>query len=724
MTLNWDFTNYTFSFLISLLSAILGICHPLLLESIRKIDEQYGSSILSARFQKESVFKWFQSLMKVCLCISFVVPFLMLLFDNHVLNICAVTVQSIVFLFWVFVLLSMFRLIQTYYNPVSLAGLLFGGRDPKQPVSDGDLLYCAADLMRYSCYHPNDKAYERSKEFLLCAAYAEQMPQNKVSYNLSEDVNGVIRRLTDYSVDERCKPLCYDNILQQVYLNEFAKGFHDEVNFRNMWYCLAKMMDSANTEWFLQYWEGALQYYTFGIKGVPFAITKDEQFIDYDRRYLEFHRVLGGMLVYHEKYDWLHFVLTHDHVQPPHFYLIPGTFRSIIDFIKSIEYQTLRCLTLTSKYQMKGLFHNVNSDEVIVDLCYKYAALLVVRLFAYNDYNIGYCNPMEYPSVGTVDTISDLKKLKDIATRIRYQVIAYWYEKNRIHEVSLPFLPELDEITSYIDEFVSKLNERINFRIENPVLNREKFEELKRLLASIDNEAKSAIGMPSENVRKTWSNSHILIHIEQQLSQDICSTDGYNGWSKTPELLHSLLQHKISAYFDGLLSFMTPAKDFLISEKHVFPAFEKLNISNDYVILSMGVYLGGIDIRYNTRPQLHYGLDSNTCSYHGIPVIERNSGMGAIYILEKEGLHKMEYVQDNNKFGERKMVELTDSTNHLYSNIDDIIASGNVNPVIKLGRMISVYQNDNAKFIRIRVKPDVDDSFELANMLQLSDYLK
>ena len=724
MTLNWDFTNYTFSFLISLLSAILGICHPLLLESIRKIDEQYGSSILSARFQKESVFKWFQSLMIVCLCISFVVPFLMLLFDSHVLNICAVTVQSIVFLFLVLVLLSMFRLIQTYYNPENLAGLLFGGRDPMQPVSDGNLLYCAADLMRYSCYHPNGKAYERSKEFILSAAYAEQMPKDRVAYQLSDDVNGVIRLLTDYSVDERCKPLCYDNILQQVYINEFAKGFHGDMNFRNMWHCLVKMMDSDNTEWFLQYWEGAVQYYTFGIKRVPFETSKKKEFIVYDQRLLEFHRVLGGMLVYHEKYDWLHFILTYDHVQPPHFYLIPGTFSSIIDFVYGVELQTQRCMSLTAKYQMKGLFHNVNSDEVIVDLCFKYAALLVVRLFTYNDYNIGYCNPLEYPSVRTDETVSDLKKLKDIVTRIRHQVINYWYAKDRIKDVRLPFTPELNDVTSYIDEFVSKLNDRIHFRIENPELDKAKFDELKGLLVSIDNKAERAIDAPTETERNNWQNSQILIHIEQQLLQDICSTDGYNGWSNIPEDLYSLLQRKISAYFDGLLSFMTPAKDFLISEKHVFPAFEKLDISNNYVILSMGVYLGGIDIRYNTRPQLHYDLDSNNCSYRGIHVIERNSGMGAIYIIEKEGLHKMEYVQDDVKFSERKMVELTDSANHLYSNIDDIIASGNVNPVIKLGKMIRVYQNDNAKFIRIRVKPDVDDSFELANMLHLSDYMK
>lgn len=662
--------------------------------------------------------------MRVCVCISFVMPFLMLLFDDHIFNVCAVTVQSIVFLLWVFVLITMFKTVQTYYNPDSLAGLLFGDRDPKQPVSDGDLLYCAADLMRYSCYHPNLKAYGRSKEFILCAAYAEQMPKYKVTYNLSDDVNGVIRLLTDYSVDEQCKPLCYDNLTRQVYFNIFTKGYNGEENFRNMWHCLTKMMDSSNTEWVQQYWVGAVQYYNFEIKGAPFATTNEVEFSAYDKRFLQFHRVFGGMLVYHEKYDWLHFILTYDNVQPSHYYLIPGTFSSIIDFINDVESQTLSCLTLTYNYQMKGIFNIFNSDEVIVDLCYKYAALLVIRLFAYNDYNIGYCNPIEYPSIGAADKICDLKKLKDIVTRIHYQVIAYWYVKNRIHEVNLPFLPGLNDVLGYIDEFVKQINNRIHFRIENPKLDKEKFEQLKGLLVSIDNKEENAIDAPNEKEENTWSNSHILIHIEQQLSQDICSTDGYNGWSNTPEALYSLLRRKISAYFDGLLSFMTPTKDFLISEKHIFSAFEKLNISNDYMILSMGVYLGGIDIRYNTNTQLQYDSVSNSCSYHEISVIERNSAIGAIFIIEKEGLYKMEYVQDNDKFYERNMIELPDSSKHLYSNIDEIIESGNTNPIIKLGKMLSIYQNNNAKFIRIRVRPNVDDNFELANMLQVNDYLK
>lgn len=50
MGMSWDFTNYTFSFLVSLIGTILGICYPLFLENIRKIDDQYQSTVLAKRF--------------------------------------------------------------------------------------------------------------------------------------------------------------------------------------------------------------------------------------------------------------------------------------------------------------------------------------------------------------------------------------------------------------------------------------------------------------------------------------------------------------------------------------------------------------------------------------------------------------------------------------------------------------------------------------------------
>ena len=65
MSMSWDFTNYTFSFLVSLVGTILGICYPLFLENIRKIDDQYQSTVLAKRFQEAPVFKLYRLLLIV-----------------------------------------------------------------------------------------------------------------------------------------------------------------------------------------------------------------------------------------------------------------------------------------------------------------------------------------------------------------------------------------------------------------------------------------------------------------------------------------------------------------------------------------------------------------------------------------------------------------------------------------------------------------------------------
>ena len=61
----FDFTNYTFSGLLSILASIYGIGYPLIIQTIRSIYNQYDSDLLSCRFSKEPVYKVFQILMIV-----------------------------------------------------------------------------------------------------------------------------------------------------------------------------------------------------------------------------------------------------------------------------------------------------------------------------------------------------------------------------------------------------------------------------------------------------------------------------------------------------------------------------------------------------------------------------------------------------------------------------------------------------------------------------------
>lgn len=721
MSMSWDFTNYTFSFLVSLIGTILGICYPLFLENIRKIDDQYQSTVLAKRFQEAPVFKLYRLLLITAIIISFLAPFIMLFSDNSIVNIGVETIHCLFVLALVFVMLYMFRVIQTYYNPDDLSRLLFECPKSQHLPVDRELLMASVDLMRYSCERNNMDVYRISKGYLVNAATTEQIPVGYEYYNLSSLLQDTFIRITDLSTDETLKPLCYDNILVQVYYNIFCKGFNGENNYATIWYSLNKIMESENTEWFQQYWSAAISYCGLIVKNLRSDASK--YVLKNQARFLEFHHALGAMLVYRRKNDWLHYISTTDNVSPRKFDLIPGSLNQIFFYVARFERLSNRPWELTGKYQMNGISNDVNSDQAILLQLYRYFTLLIMRLFSYNDYNIGYCDPMQLPNIDGSD-LKELKDLKETVERILHTV-NYWYDDNRISEIHLPITPEKSEVIKLLDGLIEKINAGIQFHINNPELDTDKFEELKSLLAEADNKSRFLADMPNEEEKRNWGATSIEMTIEHQLDADISSKDGYKGWSNFPEVILQALNTKVARYIDGCYSFIEPLADLRISEKNLFAALDKLQIPKECLILSMGVYLGGIDVKYNKKSILTYDYTNNTCSYGKIPVIENNSAYSAVFIIKKSDLLKMETLEvgvEDEKFNGMGLLE--GSKYHLYTNIDEIIQSGSPAPILKLGKKICVYTKQNIEIIRIRVARDGDDSMEIARLKPWKEYLK
>lgn len=721
MSMGWDFTNYTFSFLVSLIGTILGICYPLFLENIRKIDDQYQSTVLAKRFQDAFVFKAYRFLLIAAIIISFLAPFIMLISDNIIVNVGVETVHCLFVLALVFIMLYMFRVIQTYYNPDDLSRLLFENSKSLHLPVDRELLMASLDLMRYSCERNNMDVYMRCKDYPVTMAMAEQKKVGYNYYNLSPLLHEAFRRMTDLSTNEKLKPLCYDNILAQIYYNVFCKGFNGENNYKTIWWSLNRMMESENTEWFQQYWSAAVSYFGLAVNNI--RIDSLEHVCENQARFLEFHHALGAMLVYKKKNEWLHYILTTDNVSPREFDLIPGSLNQIFFHVVRFERLSDRPWELTGKYQMNGISNDVNSDQAILLQLYRYFALLIVRLFSYNDYNIGHCDPMQLPDVEDYD-LTGLKTLKGTVERIIH-TIDYWYQDNRISKINLPITPEKSEVIKLLDRLIEKINARIQFHIDNPELDTDKFEELKSLLAEADNKCKALADMPNEEEKRNWGASSIEMTIEHQLDADISSKDGYKGWSNFPEVILQALNTKIARYIDGCYSFIEPLADLRISEKNLFVALDKLQIPKECLILSMGVYLGGIDMKYNKKPNLTYDYTSNACSYGKIPVIEKNSAYSVIYVIKKSDLLKMDtqLAAESDKVI-KNMTLLDGSEKHLYTNIDEVIQKENPAPILKLGKKICVYTKQNIEIIRIRVARDGDDTMEITRLKPWKEYLK
>lgn len=47
----FDFTNYTYSGMLSIVAAVFGIAYPQINASIERIDDKYGSSLLTMRLK-------------------------------------------------------------------------------------------------------------------------------------------------------------------------------------------------------------------------------------------------------------------------------------------------------------------------------------------------------------------------------------------------------------------------------------------------------------------------------------------------------------------------------------------------------------------------------------------------------------------------------------------------------------------------------------------------
>ena len=705
-----DFTNYTFSGLIALLAAILGIGYPLFLESIRKIDEQYDSTRLSARFQKELVFYLYSGVLVLAIAVSFCAPFVMLLFPIDAVSVVVLTVQALAVLILVFLMLAVFRVIQEYYDPDKLIRVLGYPSSPDDPIiadklSKNDLM-CLIDLMRYTARRNNREVYNKCKYFLVHLVNNEESKIEKgQEYNVSQDFIEAFRQIADYSKNIENVFLYNDNVASQVFYNYFFKYEIGLLTYQLLWQSACVVAEGGTDEWFRQHWSYADQYYTFHFEHKRKYNDKDVDL------YKEQHYMLGVLALHYKRFDWLRIVLFHSQTYPPKYSLVPSTFSAIIDTVRPLERQRLLAWQLSAKYQMKGLFGNVDSDDQILILAYRYAALLFIRLFSVNDYNITYSDPMKVPSVDTRATIYENKTELKIVESIKQQV-DIWYSGDELQSVELPVLPDKDIVENLLDQYKSAIENQMQYNIAHPVLDKKQMEALKGLLVEADKQMVSSI---PANANIDSDDRPITIFVSNKIDNQFCTVGGLGSWSNYPEVLITYLNEKMNSDYDGLLGTM-PVDVFTINERNIFKALTLLRPDKDDVILSMGVYLPNIDSIYNEKPMLTY--NNFKTFYNDAEIETRSSYQSSIIIIRREYLPVISYLPPSEDMTNQSLVELTGSPTHLCSNIDQVISENKPSPVIRIGRNIKSFVSPYAKCVRIVVNKNVDDTVELGRLEQ------
>lgn len=707
-----DFTSYTFSGLIALLAAILGIGYPMFLESIRKIDEQYDSTRLSAKFQRESVFHRYRRALLAGIAVSFCAPFLMLLFPINTVSIVIVTIQAVTVMWLVYQMLAVFQVVQEYYNPRRLLDRL----QIPDHIADKDKeakenLLCLIDTMRYASRRENEDVYKKTKSALIhLTNYAEHETainaetKDKV-YNVSPEIFNAYRLIAKYSKDPKNTFFYNDDIASQVFYNYFFDYHIGPQTYQLLWQSAYLVADSGSDEWFRQHWSYADQYYT----------SRYETHPNHERTYSEFYRehhfMLGVMAMFYKRYDWLQIVFFHTHAYPPKYPLVPSTYQAIIDVIQRLESQRMLGWRLTQKYQMKGLFADVNSDDKILWQAYRYAALLLVRLFSVNDYNITYSYPMQLPYIDSASSIYKFKKDIELIERLRYHLTS-WYKDNELSKVELPVQPAQAEVEKLLDEYKAAIETQMQYNIQHPDLDKDKMAELKTELTKIDKRIQPNI---PTHAPETYNDTPLLISFAEQFDNEISAVGGYRDWSNFPDVFLSSLNHKIEAYYDGLY-LLIPSDMFTISERNVFKALDIIKPDNEDVILAMGVYLPHFDMVYNQEQKLRYEYNPSKVYYNDVEIISRSANQSSLIVIKRDMMPSVAYLPPSDEMLNNSYVELQGTPTHLCSTVDKVIADNKTEPVVWIGRNVSSHIPAEAKCIRIIVKKNVDDTVEMERL--------
>ena len=178
--------------------------------------------------------------------------------------------------------------------------------------------------------------------------------------------------------------------------------------------------------------------------------------------------------------------------------------------------------------------------------------------------------------------------------------------------------------------------------------------------------------------------------------------------------------------YNRFFLFNKPVMSYTIRFKDLMMAFEKLKVDENFVILSMGVYLGTFSDIYGKHKMFEYA--DGRGAFNNARILGLQSTMRAFIIVPKESLPYVEHVTldpDHNE-SEKKLLEnlhCIDEVGCLYSNVDSLDAQKNrLLSVLRKVKLIS--KKHFTKYILLKIEYSNDSSwFDLDKIQGIENYI-
>ena len=487
----FDFTNYTFSGLLSILASLYGVGYPLIMQSIGRIYTQYDSTLLANRFTKETIYRVFQVLLILNLLFAVSTPFLL---HAEWWNIGFVTIQAILLVLLMGFTFLLFQLMIKYENAGELLRHIEGGQIDKSNIMD------IFDLAIYADSKNNHQLYIDAMSSVFSYITVQQGDDSKKQNDneilppvvYDENVVAILKKIQGFIREDDGHHLLHrNNDIVSVIYNQLSKSRISLQTHQRMWLLLNEAITYNNHSWFKQYWQFANSYSSLRYRFVANDTLRQDK-----KEFMLRHVMIGTLLLHNERYKWLNDIFLYTHSEPEYYGLIPSTFIEIVEMLENID-----SICTVPAFQQQNFYFademgGVNEEKFVFRKAVKYLSLLVIRLWTLqyrNLYNINFL--FHIPSSPIL--IEDDERMATLMEMMKDDVEEFYSKE--IFQLIPRLLPvDKADILSLLSDYRDQCLNTKETHQNHPDVDCEKFSKLKEEIMSFVNNFN--IALPQNNI--------------------------------------------------------------------------------------------------------------------------------------------------------------------------------------------------------------------------------
>ncbi|WP_066829608.1 hypothetical protein [Rufibacter ruber] len=349
------------------------------------------------------------------------------------------------------------------------------------------------------------------------------------------------------------------------------------------------------------YWAKAFQYFEFNLKRIDpvyeeytIKILNQKRIDERDterKNFLEFHYVLGGMLLYGKQYDALNYIFKYSQSQPPKYVLLPNSMTDIFqlfdEFNNDINY---RRVPLDIQYYFPGLDNLGNRNEVNYWAC-SYISLLFVRQFSLNKYYT-YQDFTAFPQLPS--TVNELENWKSGLSyfRLCFDKVINNEELMRVVGFEIIMKKKEDEIFKFLSTLETEISEKIHLLKRNVKLSAEKrqlfIDKSRQIIKKAFSDYSEVFRISNyEDVNDLQkidiTGGRVMLSRSTFTDGDI-PVFGFESYFAN-EIVRSNIKYLIPLSFQW-----SSVRRYLLSRQNLLKGIDRLKVDDEYAIVAVNVF--------------------------------------------------------------------------------------------------------------------------------------